>query len=97
MGDLAWNMLLENDIKCRSIVECQLAYLMQKLVMAGVGIAVADPRTAAVHAAGGGIVRPLSAPIFCSISFIRRKDNFLTNIESEFVDNAIQYSESHTI
>lgn len=91
LGELTARLLAERKIKCRSTIECRLAYLAQKLVMEGVGIAIIDPLTARLHAEQGGVVRPFSPRLMNSISFIAREDSVLTQIEQRFVDKSIAY------
>ncbi|MCL4676380.1 MAG: hypothetical protein KJZ59_10260, partial [Pararhodobacter sp.] len=91
LGELTARLLAERKIKCRSIIECRLAYLAQKLVMEGVGISIIDPLTAQLHAEQGGVVRPFLPRLVNSISFIARDDSVLTQIEQRFVDKSVAY------
>lgn len=89
LGDLVWRMLTEHNVKCQSLIECQLNYFVQKLVREGVGLAIVDPYTAQFHAEIGGVVRPFALPLLNSISFITLESSRLTNTEQRFVDMAI--------
>lgn len=91
LGDVVWRMLVDREIKPRSIIDCRLGYLVQKLVMEGVGVGIVDPRTAQLHRDSGGVARPFSPALIGSISFIAHENSILTPTEQRFVDKAMAW------
>jgi len=89
LGGLVARMLADQRVHCRSVIECTLAFLAQKLVMEGVGVSIIDPFSARLHAEQGGLVRPFSLQLLNSVSFVAREDSVLTEIEQRFVEMAI--------
>lgn len=89
LGGLVARMLRDRNIKSRLNIVTRTSYLIQKLVMEGLGLAIIDPPTAHLHAEQGGIVRPFSVPLIWSVKFIVREDTVLTVTEQRFVDLAI--------